>query len=147
MRESVTQGGVFASRNWISLDHVDNRKIDSLAGATARAGVFIGPTQNVFNTAFGIGETRAQLQDRPDWRFWPPRMRQGYLNAHTRYWDPARAGERTDARRHRYVEVRNRLVKAIQDSGGKLIAGSDTPEWFHQVGDSGLVAVSPHRPH
>lgn len=134
IRESVTQGGVFASRNWVSLDHVDDRKIDSLAGVTARAGVFVGPTQNVFNTAFGIGETRAQLEDRPDWRFWPPRMRQGYLNAHTRYWDPARAGERTEARRRRYVEVRNRLVKAIQDSGGKLIAGSDTPEWFHMYG-------------
>ena len=133
-RESVTQAGVFANRNWVSLDHVDNRKLDSLAGAVARSGVFVGPTQNVFNTAFAIGESRAQLEDRPDWRFWPPRMRQGYLNAHTRYWDPARAPERTEARRRRYVEVRNRAVKAIQDSGGKLIAGSDTPEWFHMYG-------------
>jgi imidazolonepropionase-like amidohydrolase len=32
------------------------------------------------------------------------------------------------------VEVRNRAVKAVQDSGGKLIAGSDTPEWFHMYG-------------
>lgn len=133
-RQSVTQGGVFASQPWITLDFVDNRKLDSLAGAAARAGVFIGPTQNVFNTAFGIGETRAQLEDRPDWAFWPPRMRRGYLNAHTRYWDPARAGEKTEARRRRYVEVRDRLVKAIQDSGGKLLAGSDTPEWFHMYG-------------
>ena len=133
-RESVTQGGVFANRNWVSVDYVDNRKLDSIAGAVARSGVFVGPTQNVFNTAFAIGESRAQLEDRPDWRFWPPRMRQGYLNAHTRYWDPARAPERTDARRRRYVEVRNRAVKAIQDSGGKLIAGSDTPEWFHMYG-------------
>jgi imidazolonepropionase-like amidohydrolase len=134
IRESVTQMGVFTSRNWTSLDHIDNRKLDSLAGAVARAGVFVGPTQNVFNTAFGIGETQAEIQARPDWQFWPPRLRQGYLNAHSRYWDPARAGERTEARRRRYVEVRNRLVKAIHDSGGKLIAGSDTPEWFHSYG-------------
>ena len=131
---SVTQGGVFQSAPWVTLDFVDNRKLDSLAGVVARAGIYIGPTQNVFNTAFGIGETRAQLEDRPDWAFWPPRMRQGYLNAHTRYWDPARAGEKTEARRRRYVEVRNRLVKAIQDSGGKLITGSDTPEWYHMYG-------------
>ena len=25
-------------------------------------------------------------------------------------------------------------MKALQDSGGKLIAGSDTPEWFHLYG-------------
>ena len=131
---SVTQGGVFQNAPWVTLDFVDDRKLDSLAGVVARAGIYIGPTQNVFNTAFGTGETRAQLEDRPDWAFWPPRMRQGYLNAHTRYWDPARAGEKTEARRHRYVQVRNRLVKAIQDSGGKLISGSDTPEWFHMYG-------------
>ena len=133
-RVSMTQGGVFGNNTWITLDFVDNRKLDSLAGAVARAGVFVGPTQNVFNTAFAIGETRGQLEERPDWRYWPPRQRQGYLNAHSRYWDPARAPEKTEARRNRYVEVRNRLVKAIQDSGGRLIAGSDTPEWFHTYG-------------
>ena len=26
------------------------------------------------------------------------------------------------------------MVKAIQDAGGRLIAGSDTPEWFHLYG-------------
>ena len=34
----------------------------------------------------------------------------------------------------RWVEVRNRLVKAIADSGGKIMAGSDTPEWFFGYG-------------
>jgi len=34
----------------------------------------------------------------------------------------------------RYVEVHNRLVKAIADSGGKIMAGSDTPEWFFGYG-------------
>ena len=37
-------------------------------------------------------------------------------------------------RRARYIEVRNKLVKAIHDSGGKILAGSDTPEWFHVYG-------------
>ena len=34
----------------------------------------------------------------------------------------------------RYVEVRNQLVKAIADSGGRIMAGSDTPEWFFGYG-------------
>src|SRR5687768_7736879 len=79
-RVSMTQAGVFGNNTWITLDFVDNRKLDSLAGAMARAGVFVGPTQNVFNTAFGTGETRAQIEERPDFRYWPPRQRQGYLN-------------------------------------------------------------------
>jgi imidazolonepropionase-like amidohydrolase len=34
----------------------------------------------------------------------------------------------------RWVQVRDRLVKAIADSGGKIMAGSDTPEWFFGYG-------------
>lgn len=134
MRTSLTQMLVFASRNWPSIDYIDDRKIAEIAGATARAGVFVNPTQNVFNTAFAIGESDSVIRNRPDWRFWPPKMRHGYLNAHRNYWDPSKSGERTEARRRRYVEVRNKLVKAIHDSGGKIMAGSDTPEWFHMYG-------------
>ncbi len=134
MRTALTQGLVFQPRNWPSMDYIDERKIAEIAGATARAGVFVDPTQNVFNTAFAIGESDSLIRNRPDWQFWPPKMRQGYLNAHRNYWDPARWGERTEARRRRYVDVRNKLVKAIVDSGGRIMAGSDTPEWFHMYG-------------
>ncbi|MDX6270457.1 MAG: hypothetical protein QOD28_1680 [Acidobacteriota bacterium] len=33
-------------------------------------------------------------------------------------------------RRAKYVAVRNKLIKAIHDAGGKILAGSDTPEWL-----------------
>ena len=134
MKVSVTQGGLFRGANWLSLDFIDDHKVDSIAGATARAGVFVGPTHNIFNTAFAIGETEALVSSRPDWRIWPPKLREGYLRAHRAYWDSTRTPQRTRARMQRYVEVRNRLLKAIQDSGGKILAGSDTPEWFHSYG-------------
>ncbi len=133
-KRSLTQGGVFAMANWRSLDYVDDRKIARIAGATARAGVFVGPTQNVFNTAFAIGESDAVIRARPDYPLWPAKLRDGYHRAHARYWAPANDTIRTAARRQKYVDIRNRLVKAIQDSGGKILAGSDTPEWFHAYG-------------
>ena len=134
MRESLTQMLVYRNQNWTSMDFIDDKKIDQIAGATARAGVFVNPTQNVFNTSFGVGESDSVIRNRPDWHFWPPKMRAGYLRAHANYWDRARWSERTDARQQRYVAVRNKLVKAIHDSGGKIMAGSDTPEWFHMYG-------------
>jgi imidazolonepropionase-like amidohydrolase len=134
MRTSVTQGLVFPPRNWVSLDYIDDRKLDAIAGATARAGVWSSPTLNVFNTAFAIGESDSLIRARPDWRLMPAAMRTGYLGAKERYWAPATAEFRTEARRKRYVDVRNRLVKAIHDSGGKVLAGSDSPEWFHEYG-------------
>ena len=134
MRASVTQYGIFQLRNWESLDYVDDAKVARIAGATARAGVFSTPTLTVFNVAFAKGQTEAEVQARPDWQVLSPKHRQLYLRALARYWAPANAELRTDARRQRYVQVRNALTKAIHDSGGKLLAGSDSPEWFLAYG-------------
>jgi imidazolonepropionase-like amidohydrolase len=131
---SVTQQYVFNPKNWVSLDYVDDRKIAEIAGATARARTWSSPTLNVFNKAFADRETDEAIRSRPDWNMMPPGLRAGYLQARERYWSAANAVERTEARRKRYVDVRNRLVKAIHDSGGKILAGSDTPEWFHAYG-------------
>jgi imidazolonepropionase-like amidohydrolase len=133
-RTSLTQGGVFAMANWPSLDHVDDAKVERLAGLAARSGAVLGPTQHVFNTAFAIGEDTALITSRADFAHWPPRLRAGYLRAHARYWSPANDRLRTPARRARYAAVRDRIVKAFADSGGMLVAGSDTPEWFHTYG-------------
>ena len=130
----MTQQYVFNPKNWVSLDYVDDRKIAQIAGATARARTWSSPTLNVFNKAFADRETDEEIRSRPDWNMMPPGLRAGYLQARERYWSAANAVERTEARRKRYVDVRNRLVKAIHDSGGKILAGSDTPEWFHAYG-------------
>jgi imidazolonepropionase-like amidohydrolase len=134
MRTSVTQGGLFRLDAWRSMDFIDDRKLDSLAGATARAGVWSSPTLMVFNRAFAGGQPDEEIRARPDFRLMPAAVRDLYLRAGTRYWSAANAEVRTPARRARYVQVRNRLVKAIADSGGRILAGSDTPEWFHVYG-------------
>jgi imidazolonepropionase-like amidohydrolase len=136
-RESVTQQGVFRGARWASLDHVDDRKIAWIAGLTARApgwGRWTSPTLNVFNDAFAIGPGEEEIRARPEWALMPPQWRDLYLRARARYWGPEMSAGRTEARRQRYVQVRNALVKAVADSGGRVLAGSDTPEWFHLYG-------------
>ena len=133
-RGPLSNYGVFRLASWPMLDQMDDAKIARIAGATARAGVWSGPTLVVFNTAFAIGQTEAEARARPDWALSPPAWRALYLRANARYWSDSARLVRTEARRHRFVEVRNRLVKAIVDSGGKILAGSDTPEWFLTYG-------------
>lgn len=36
----------------------------------------------------------------------------------------------------RWVELRNKMIKAIYDAGGKIMAGSDTPEFLWLYGFS-----------
>jgi hypothetical protein len=129
-RESLTQGGVFRLGNWRSIDYISDASLARLAGATARAGIWSTPTLTVFNTAFAIGFTDDDLHNAPDWQLMPPNFRRLYLGARQRYWNPANDSVRTPARRQRYVEIRNRLTKAIVDSGGRILAGSDSPDWF-----------------
>ncbi len=134
MRTSVTQYDVFKLKNWESLDYIDDRKIGWIAGLVARSGVWITPTLTLFNTAFAIGQSDAEIRARPEWPLMPTELRSTYLRANANYWSPAALAVRTDARRKRYVDVRNRITKAILDSGGKILAGSDAPEWFFGYG-------------
>jgi imidazolonepropionase-like amidohydrolase len=130
MKVSVSDRGLFRPKNWESLDWIDDRKVERIAGETARAGIFTCPTLTVFKTAFALGQSEEEIRSRPDWDLMPAELRRLYLGAREKYWSQAASEER----RMRYVEVRNRLVKAIADSGGKIMAGSDTPEWFFGYG-------------
>ncbi|HSA54054.1 MAG TPA: amidohydrolase family protein [Gemmatimonadaceae bacterium] len=136
IQTSLTQYGLFRLNNWRSMDYIDDAKIARVAGATARAGVYSTPTLAVFNTAFAKGQSEAEIRARPDWQVLTEAHRTGYLRALRQYWAPANDSVRTPARRQRYVQVRNAIVKAIADSGGggRLLAGSDSPEWFLAYG-------------
>ena len=130
IKESVSDRGLFRPKYWESLDYVDDTKIERIAGETARSGTFTCPTLTVFKKAFALGQSEEEIRSRPDWNLMPPEDRKLYLGAREKYWAQAAS----EPRRLRYVEVRNRLVKAIADSGGKIMAGSDTPEWFFGYG-------------
>jgi imidazolonepropionase-like amidohydrolase len=134
MRASVTQYDVFKLENWKSLDYLDDRKIGWIAGLTARSGVWVTPTLTIFNNAFAVPQSEEEIEARPEWALMPASLRTLYLRARAEYWSPAAMAVRTPARRARYIEVRNRIAKAISDSGGKILAGSDSPEWFFGYG-------------
>lgn len=126
IKTSVSDLGVFNPRNWQSLDYVDYKKIEQIADATVRARVWTCPTMTLFKKAFAQGQSDAEIRARPDWNLQPAKHRVLYLTAHERYWK----NPPSEARRRRYIEVRNRIVKTIADKSGKILAGSDAPEWF-----------------
>jgi imidazolonepropionase-like amidohydrolase len=122
-RVSVSDVGAYRAANWVTLDYVDDRKVEAIAGATARAGVFVTPTLAFFRTWFATPTTLEEIRARPDYALIPPTMREGWEKTHARMW----SNPPSEARRARYVAVRNRLVRAIVDSGGHILAGSDGP--------------------
>jgi imidazolonepropionase-like amidohydrolase len=132
VKTSVSDVGVYRPANWESLDHVDDRKVEEVAKATAKAGIFTCPTLTFFKLSFAVIATDDEVKSRPDYAFFPRKVLESRHRSRARYWANAPSAER----RQRYIAVRNRLVKAIHENGGKILAGSDTPELFLLYGFS-----------
>lgn len=130
MRTSVSDRGVYRPENWASLAYVDDARLAKLAGLTARSGTYTTPTLTIFKNAFALGLPDSLVRSWPDYRMYPAAMRDLYGRALGQYWSRPAA----KALRQKWVTTRNRLVRAIADSGGRIMAGSDAPEFFHSYG-------------
>ncbi len=126
IKTSVSDIGLFRKENWESLDYIDDAKVREIAKATARAGIYSTPTLTFFKMTYGLGMSEDEIRSRPDFRFVPPKMRDALLAANKRILER----QASEARRLKYVAVRDMLVKEIHEAGGKIMAGSDTPELF-----------------
>ncbi len=122
MKTSISDVNIYYPRNWPSVDFLDDAKVARIAGATARAGVGVTPTIAFFRT-FLEETSDSAVQARPDWTMMPSNHRDLYWRARQQYWRNAPSA----ARRARVLDVRNRLIRAVVDSGGMIFAGSDAP--------------------
>lgn len=123
---SVSDIYLYQPKSWESLDYIDENKIPEIARATVQSNPFSTPTLTLFKYTFGIGRTEESIKAQPDIRFYPQKTIDFWLGVNKRYWATAASAER----RAKYVAVRNKITKAIYDAGGKIMAGSDTPEWL-----------------
>ncbi len=123
---SVSDIYIYRPESWTSLDHIDESKIAEVARASVQSNPFSTPTLTLFKYTFGIGRSEESIRAQPDISFYPPKTIDFWLGVNKKYWATAASAER----RARYVAIRDRLVRAIHDAGGKIMAGSDTPEWL-----------------
>ncbi|NNE97466.1 MAG: amidohydrolase family protein [Pyrinomonadaceae bacterium] len=125
---STSGVNVWNPKVWESIDLLDETKIPELAEKSVKANPYSVPTLTFLKLAFGVGQTDREIASRPDYRFLPKRIRDEMAGPRNAFWSKARnPGEK---RRMRYVELRNKITKALHDAGGKILAGSDAPEWF-----------------
>ena len=132
MKGSVSDIYLYNPKNWDSFDYMDEAKIPVLAAATVKSNPFSDPTLSVFKSTFGTFRTEESIKAQPDFRFYPEKTKAMWLANNQRILSRGVPAER----RAKYVELRNRLVKAIYDAGGKIMAGSDTPEFLFLYGFS-----------
>ncbi len=130
VKGSVSDIYLYNPKNWESLDYLDESKIPELARLTVAANPFLTPTLHLFKFTFGKGRTEASFKAQSDLRFYPQKVIDLWMGVSKKYLTTAAPLEKRD----KYIAIRNKLVKAIHDAGGHVMAGSDTPEWLHLYG-------------
>jgi imidazolonepropionase-like amidohydrolase len=130
VKGSVSDIYVYNPKNWESIDYLDEKKIPVLARLTVNANPFVTPTLHLFKFTFGKGRSEESFKAQPDIRFYPQKTVDAWTRASKRYLSTAAPIEK----REKYIVIRNQIVKAIYHAGGKIMAGSDTPEWLMLYG-------------
>lgn len=133
IKGSVSDLYIYNPDNWKSFDYMDEAKIAEIARKTVESNPYVDPTQHFMKNTFGRLRTEEEIRAQPDFKFYPPRVQQQWLDFYkrNRFINTVSLDKRA-----RWVALREKLIKAIYDAGGKIIVGSDTPEflWLYGFG-------------
>jgi imidazolonepropionase-like amidohydrolase len=133
MKHSISDLLIYNPENWKSLDHIDESRIADVARRTVASNPFVNPTHHFMKNSFGRLRTEAEIRAQPDFRFYPAKVQENWLLFYKRN---KMLNEVPLEKRARWVELREKMIRAIHDAGGKIMAGSDTPEflWLYGFG-------------
>ncbi len=133
MKGSVSDLYVYDVKNWDSLDYIDESKIPIVAKRTVESNPFVDPTQHFMKNTFALARSEDSIRAQPEFRFYPPKVQEQWLNFYKRN---RFINQVSLEKRARWLDIRNKLIKAIYDAGGKIMAGSDSPEFLFLYGFS-----------
>lgn len=114
------------------VDRADPARIPELAAATRDAGVWVVPTQSLMEHLLSP-EDPAEMARRPEMRYMPAETVQRWVQAKRNRMESAAL---TQEQAERYIDLRRRLIAALQDAGAGLLLGSDAPQWWNVPGFS-----------
>ena len=127
VKGSVSDLYIYNPENWKSFEYMDESKIPEIARKTVESNPFVNPTHHFMKNSFGRLRTEEEIRKQPDFRFYPAKVQQQWLDFYkkNRFINTVSLEQRA-----RWVQLREKLIKAIHDAGGHIMTGSDTPEFF-----------------
>ena len=130
---SVSDLYIYRIDSWKSLDHIDESKIADVARKTVAANPYVDPTQHFMKNSFGRARTEESIRAQPDFKFYPEAVQKQWLDF---YKKNRMINEVPLEKRARWIELRDKMIVAIHNAGGKIMVGSDTPEFLFLYGFS-----------
>jgi imidazolonepropionase-like amidohydrolase len=114
------------------VEHLDESRIPRLVAATKAAGVWVIPTQNLFEL-FLSSEQPEALAARPEMTYLPADTVKQWISQRQQFLSQAGF---TPEKARRLLEIRRRIIKALHDGGVDLALGSDAIQVFSVPGYS-----------
>lgn len=128
--EGLSAFGIFQKDVWKSVDYVDSSKLEEIIDLTVTNNVWNTPTNYFFNSSFASGSTDEELMQSPEWSWVSSEVRDELLRYRGKYWEnPAPLDQR-----EKYVKIRAYIIRELFRRSGKIMAGSDAPEWLNMYG-------------
>ncbi len=106
--------------------------IDKAVQMTLDAGAWVVPTMVLWETLYALNSME-YVSTLPELKYMPKPVVQSWINSHrNRLSSP---GLNLEAASHR-IENRNRILKALNDAGARILMGTDAPQQFSVPGFS-----------
>lgn len=133
MKGSVSDLYIYNPENWKSFNYMDESKIPEIARKTVASNPYVNPTHHFMKNSFGRLRTEDEIRKQPDFRFYPAKVQQQWFDF---YKKNRMINTVTVEQRAQWIKLREKLIKAIYDAGGRIMTGSDTPEflWLYGFG-------------
>ncbi|MEM9328964.1 MAG: amidohydrolase family protein [Bacteroidota bacterium] len=110
----------------------DQEAINTLAASTKDHGVWVVPTQSLFERWASPSDAK-MLGSTPEMAYMPASTVQNWIKSKENL---TKSEAFTDERWELFIEIRRQLIKALHDKGQGLLLGSDAPQVFNVPGFS-----------
>ena len=124
--QSVSDMNIWRKQAWATVPFLDEAKIPALVKMVKDANIYVSPTNFFFISTFGEGVTEEQAKQSPGYAYIPPDIKRERWENWKYYNDNSPPMES----RHKYVQLRKKMVYELWKAGVPLMAGSDSPEFF-----------------
>jgi imidazolonepropionase-like amidohydrolase len=124
--QSVSDMNIWRKKAWNTVPALDESKIPDLVRSVKEAGIYVTPTNYFFFSSFADSMTKDEYMQREDFAYIPSKIKEERWKVREAYWK----NPPPPASRKRYIDIRKKITHELSKAGVKLMAGSDSPEWF-----------------
>ncbi len=122
--------GLFQSSSWKTVNYIDSVKLEGIIRKTIENDIWNTPTNFFFISSFATNRTDNELKNSPEWNWFSEGVRKELLKYRKSYWGTPQE----EALRKKYIDIRSYIIRELFRRSGKILAGSDAPEWLNLYG-------------